>query len=376
MNRNAISLFAGAGGLDIGIKRAGFDMKLAVEIEPTYCQTLQTNFPYLTVKQGNVMDYSRKRLYEEAGLSNDETIDLFIGGSPCQSFSTAGKRQAFEDPRGQAMLKFADLVKEVQPKVFLLENVRGLLSSALKHVPISERNERPLEPDEQQGSAFRHILEHFGNYEVSVELLNAANYGVAQTRERVFIVGVRRDLNTKFSFPEPTHDKNGSKGKKKWRTVGDIFNELDNQKHNHVNYSADRLKWMKMIPQGGGNWRDLRPYGEDVVREAMGGAYESGGGKVGFFRRVDIHKPAPTLLTSPSQKSTNLGHPFEDRPLSIEEYLAIQEFPEGYHVAGTLSQQYTQIGNAVPTRLAQVLGESILEMLNKIESPQLLSKIW
>jgi DNA (cytosine-5)-methyltransferase 1 len=376
MNRNAISLFAGAGGLDIGIKRAGFDVKLAVEIEPTYCQTLQTNFPYLTVKQGNVMDYSRKRLYEEAGLSDDEEIDLFIGGSPCQSFSTAGKRQAFEDPRGQAMLKFADLVQEVQPKVFLLENVRGLLSSALKHVPISERNERPLEPDEQQGSAFRHILEHFGNYEVSVELLNAANYGVAQTRERVFIVGVRSDLKTKFSFPEPTHNKNGSKGKKKWRTIGNILNELDIQKHHHVNYSADRLKWMKMIPQGGGNWRDLRPYGEDVVREAMGGAYESGGGKVGFFRRVDVHKPAPTLLTSPSQKSTNIGHPFEDRPLSIEEYIAIQEFPKGYHVAGTLSQQYTQIGNAVPTRLAQVLGESILEMLNKIERPQLLTNIW
>lgn len=368
MNRNAISLFAGAGGLDIGIKRAGFDVKLAVEIEPTYCQTLQTNFPSLTVKQGNVMDYSRKRIYEEAELADDEQIDLFFGGSPCQSFSTAGKRQAFEDPRGQAMLKFADLVQEVQPKVFLLENVRGLLSSALKHVPISERNERPLEPDEQQGSAFKHILEHFGNYEVSVELLNAANYGVAQTRERVFIVGVRKDLNTKFSFPDATHDKSGSKGKKKWRTVGDIFNELDIQKHHHVNYSADRLKWMKMIPQGGGNWRDLRPYGEDVVRVAMGGAYESGGGKVGFFRRVDIHKPAPTLLTSPSQKSTNIGHPFEDRPLSIEEYLAIQEFPEGYYVAGTLVQQYTQIGNAVPTRLAQVLGESIIEMLSKIES--------
>lgn len=367
MNRNAISLFAGAGGLDIGIKRAGFDVKLAVEIEPIYCQTLQTNFPSLTVKQGNVMDYSRKRIYKEAGLSDNEQIDLFFGGSPCQSFSTAGKRQAFEDPRGQAMLKFADLVQEVQPKVFLLENVRGLLSSALKHVPISERKDRPLEPDEQQGSAFKHLLKHFGNYEVSVELLNAANYGVAQTRERVFIVGVRNDLNTKFTFPDATHDKFGSKGKKEWRTVGDIFNELDIQKHHHVNYSADRLKWMKMIPKGGGNWRDLRLYGEDVVKAAMGGAYESGGGKVGFFRRVDIHKPAPTLLTSPSQKSTNIGHPFEDRPLSIEEYLAIQEFPEGYHVAGTLSQQYTQIGNAVPTRLAQVLGESIIKMLSKIE---------
>ncbi|WP_349407929.1 DNA cytosine methyltransferase [Pseudalkalibacillus sp. SCS-8] len=373
MYRNAISLFAGAGGLDIGIKKAGFDVKLAVEIEPTYCKTLQANFPSLTVKEGNVMDYSRDRIYEEADLNDDEEIDLFIGGSPCQSFSTAGKRQAFEDPRGQAMLKFANLVQEVQPKVFLLENVRGLLSSALKHVPLAERETRPLEPDEQRGSAFRHLLEHFGNYEVSVALINAADYGVAQTRERVFIVGVREDFRTEYSFPEPTHDKHGTNGKDYWRTVGDIFEELNVSKHNHVNYSADRLKWMKMIPKGGGNWRDLRQYGEDVVREAMGGAYESGGGKVGFFRRVSLNKPAPTLLTSPSQKSTNLGHPLEDRPLSIEEYLAIQEFPKGYYVAGTLSQQYTQIGNAVPIRLAQVLGESIFNMLNKIEKPQELS---
>lgn len=366
--KNAISLFAGAGGLDIGIKKAGFDVKLAVEIEPTYCETLKTNFPSLTVKQGNVMDYSRKRIYEEAGLSEDEEFDLFIGGSPCQSFSTAGKRQAFEDERGQAMIKFADLVQDVQPKVFLLENVKGLLSSALRHVPLNERGTRLLEPDEQQGSAFQHILEHFGNYEVTVELLNAANYGVAQSRERVFIVGVRSDLKTKFKFPEPTHNKNGTDGKKIWRTIGEVLKDLQVDKHHHVNYSADRLKWMKMIPKGGGNWRDLRPFGESVVREAMGGAYESGGGKVGFFRRVNVKKPAPTLLTSPAQKSTNLGHPYEDRPLSIEEYLAIQEFPKDYYVAGTLTQQYTQIGNAVPTRLAQLLGESIHEMLIKIEN--------
>ena len=205
--------------------------------------------------------------------------------------------------------------------------------------------------------------------------MNAANYGVAQTRERVFIIGVRKDLNIKFTFPDTTHDKNGSKGKQKWRTVGDIFKELKISKHHHVNYSTERLKWMKMIPQGGGNWRDLRQYGEDIVKEAMGGAYASGGGKVGFFRRLDINKPAPTLLTSPSQKSTNLGHPFEDRPLSIEEYLAIQEFPEGYCVAGTLSQQYVQIGNAVPTRLAQVLGQSVYSMLNKVEKIQKLSNI-
>jgi DNA (cytosine-5)-methyltransferase 1 len=365
--RKAVSLFAGAGGLDIGIKRAGFDVKLAVEIEKTYCKTLSTNFPNLTVKEGNVMDYTRERIYEEAGLAEDEELDLFFGGSPCQSFSTAGKRQAFEDPRGQAMLKFADLVQEIQPKVFMLENVRGLLSSALKHVPINERGTRPIDQDEQKGSAFRHLLERFGNYQVSVELLNSANYGVAQTRERVFVIGVRSDLDTAFIFPEATHDKVGISGKKPWRTVGEVLQSLQVKKHHHVNYSAERLKWMKVIPEGGGNWRDLRQFGEDVVKEAMGGAYESGGGKVGFYRRVDVNKPAPTLLTSPAQKSTNIGHPFEDRPLSIEEYLAIQEFPEGYHVEGTLIQQYTQIGNAVPTRLAQVLGEAIFDMLNKIE---------
>lgn len=365
--RKAVSLFAGAGGLDIGIKRAGFDVKLAVEIEKTYCNTLSTNFPNLVVKEGNVMDYTKERIYLEAGLSEDEELDLFIGGSPCQSFSTAGKRLAFEDPRGQAMLKFADLVQEIQPKVFLLENVRGLLSSALKHVPLTERGKRPLEPDEQKGSAFQHILEHFGNYQVSVELLNAANYGVAQTRERVFIVGVRNDLNTLFEFPKASHDKNGSHGLKSWRTVGNILKDLEILEHNHVNYSAERLKWMKLIPKGGGNWRDLRVYGEDIVKEAMGGAYESGGGKVGFYRRVDINKPAPTLLTSPVQKSTNLGHPYEDRPLSIEEYLAIQEFPKDYFVAGTLNQQYTQIGNAVPIRLAQVLGEAIYQLLEQTE---------
>ncbi|PIC88550.1 DNA (cytosine-5-)-methyltransferase [Sporosarcina sp. P21c] len=370
MKRKAISLFTGAGGLDIGIKRAGFDVKIALEIEPVYCETLRTNFPNLIVKQGDVMEYSRKKLYEEAGLSEDDEIDLIIGGSPCQSFSTAGKRQAFEDPRGQAMIKFADLVQEVQPKVFLLENVKGLLSSSLKHVPISERNQRTLEPDEQQGSAFKHLLKHFGNYIVTDDLLNAADYGVAQTRERVFIVGVRSDLNTKYIFPKPTHEKNGLNGKCKWRTVADILNELDVQKHSYVKYSADRLRWMQMIPKGGGNWRDLRSHGEEIVKEAMGGAYESGGGKVGFFRRVNVNKPAPTLLTSPIQKSTNLGHPFEDRPLSIEEYIKIQEFPKDYYISGSLSQQYTQIGNAVPTRLGQILGESIIDMLNKNEKLQ------
>jgi len=368
--RKAVSLFAGAGGLDIGIKRAGFDVKLAVELEETYCETLKANHPDLNVKQGDIMEYTKERIYKEAGLEPNEELDLFFGGSPCQSFSTAGKRLAFGDERGQAMLKFAELVEEIQPKIFFIENVTGLLNARLKHVSVEEQKTRELLPEEQKGSALTYLLQQFPSYEVKYETLNAANYGVAQTRERVFVLGVKKSIKEEFFFPKPTHSKNGQDGKERWKTFGDVLKELHIKEHHYVNYSPERLKWMKMIPKGGGNWRDLRPYGDDVVREAMGGAYSSGGGKVGFFRRVSVNKPAPTLLTSPSQNSTNIGHPYEDRPLSIEEYIAIQEFPAGYKVAGTLIQQYTQIGNAVPTRLAEALGKSIYEFLGKIEAPK------
>lgn len=357
----AISFFTGAGGLDMGIHRAGFDVKLSVEIEKVYCDTLRLNFPNLNVVQGDINSYDRDKVYKEAGLNINDEVDLIVGGSPCQSFSTAGKRQAFDDVRGQAMLKFAELVNEIQPKAFLLENVRGLLSASLKHRPISERGEEypPLSQEEQPGSALKHLLDVIGNYKVKYQLLNAADYGVPQKRERVFIVGIRSDLNCEFVFPETTHGE-FQIDKKPWVTVKDVFERLGEIKHTHVNYSQERLKYMKLIPIGGGNWRDLP---KDVVKEAMGGAYNSGGGKVGYFRRIHYNRPSPTLLTTPAQKSTNLGHPFEDRPLSIEEYLAIQEFPKDYKIAGTLTQKYTQIGNAVPIRLATVLGKQIMKTI-------------
>jgi DNA (cytosine-5)-methyltransferase 1 len=359
---NAISFFTGAGGLDMGIRAAGFDIKLCVEIEPTYCETLRLNHPDLNVVQGDIMEYDKERVFLESGINENEDIDLIIGGSPCQSFSTAGKRQAFSDPRGQAMIKFAKLVSEIRPKMFLLENVRGLLSAALKHRPLNKRGEDnpPLTEEEKPGSALAYLLNHFEGYDVKVKLLNAADYGVPQKRERVFIVGVKKELNVNYEFPAPTHSENGEDGKKTWVTVGEIFNKLDVKVHHYVTYSEERLKYMKLIPKGGGNWRDLPP---DIVEKAMGGAYKSGGGKVGYFRRIHIDRPSPTLLTSPHQKSTNLGHPFEDRPLSIEEYLAIQEFPKDYIVAGSLTQQYVQIGNAVPVRLAKILGDSIINCI-------------
>lgn len=345
---NIVSFFTGAGGLDIGLKQAGFTINLSVELEKTYCETLRLNHQK-NVYQGDIMDYSKQRILEESGL---DSVDLMIGGSPCQSFSTAGKRKAFDSPGGRAMLKFAELVVETKPKGFLLENVRGLLSAK-------------KDPKDDNGTALEFLLTCFPGYNIKYQLLNAADYGVPQKRERVFFVGIREDLDNEFQFPEATHNEKGIDGKKPWVTLGQVLKKLDNTQHNYTNYSERRLKYMKMIPKGGGNWRDLRKYGESIVKEAMGGAYESGGGKVGYFRRLHIDRPSPTLLTSPMQNSTNLGHPYEDRPLSIEEYLAIQEFPKGYYVAGRLNGQYIQIGNAVPIQLAKKLGESILNTLQK-----------
>jgi DNA (cytosine-5)-methyltransferase 1 len=358
----AVSFFSGAGGLDKGIKDAGFDLRLTVEIKEKYCKTLLLNHPEINVRQGDILDYNREKVYMEAGLSMDQEIDLLFGGSPCQSFSTAGNRQGFSDARGKAMLKFAELVRTVKPKVFLLENVRGLLSAALRHRPINQRIEGcpPLELDEIQGSALQYLLDQFTGYSINYELLNAANFGVPQTRERVFFVGVRNDISKKYIFPQRTHNEYGN-DLPKWNSFGDLLKEIKVTKHHYVEYSRDRLHYMKMIPQGGGNWNDLP---ENIIRDAMGGAYESGGGRVGFYRRIWANKPSPTLLTSPIQKSTNIGHPFEDRPLSIEEYLAVQQFPVDYQLFGTLSQQYIQIGNAVPIGLARILGNSIIKFLD------------
>lgn len=359
-----ISFFTGAGGLDMGFVKAGFDIKLCVEIEDKYCSTLKENHPEWNVHRGDIMDYDKDRVYLEARLNKNEKIDLIIGGSPCQSFSTAGKRQAFDDPRGKAMIKYAELIKELQPKVFVLENVKGLLSASLKHRELKERGEGfpPLTEEEEPKSALKYLMKKFKYYHIKVYIINAADYGVAQKRERVFIVGVRENFKRSFNFPQPTHNKDGSDGKQQWVTISTILEELSSEVDNHdyVKYSAERLKYMRMIPKGGGNWRDLP---DDVVKEAMGGAYNSGGGKVGFYRRVKIDQPAPTLLTSPIQKSTNLGHPFEDRPLSIQEYLKIQGFPLDYKLSGTLNDQYTQIGNAVPVQLAQKIGNAIYNFL-------------
>lgn len=376
-----ISFFSGAGGMDLGFEKAGYHIKLAVEIDPIMCETLAKNRKddSLRIYEKNILESTSDEILNVAGLVNGEVTGM-IGGSPCQSFSTAGKRSAFSDERGQAMVKYIDLINEIRPKFFVLENVKGLLSAALEHVTLEDRKKNkdegiPLRPEQEPGSAFRFILNRINGYEVHYEVLNSADYGVPQKRERVFLIGILKDTEGNplcdYDFPKKTHSKTGTIGEtlfdfendgdilEKWVSFEKATEDLDPLNMHYQKYSEKRLRYMQMIPRGGGNWRDLKVYGEDIVREAMGGAYNSGGGKVGFFRRLKANEPAPTLLTSPAQNSTNLGHPFEDRPLSIEEYLAIQQFPKDYKVAGKLMDQYKQIGNAVPVGLAYAVAKSI-----------------
>lgn len=360
MSKIAISFFAGAGGLDMGIHQAGFDVKLSVELEKKYCESLRINNPHMNVVCGDIMTYSKEKIYTEADLSTDVEIDLLFGGSPCQSFSTAGKRKAFDDIRGLAMLKFAELIEEVKPKAFLIENVTGLLSAPLKNRPKKYTGEGypPLLDEEKKGSALEYLLKQFRSYNVNYKKINSADYGVPQKRERVFLIGIRKDLNKKFEFPIATHGKN----KEKYVTFRNVMEKLNGISHEYVEYSPSRLEYMKLIPRGGGNWRDLD---EDIAKKAMGGSFNSGGGKTGFFRRIKINEPSPTILTSPTQNSTVLGHPLEDRPLSIQEYLAIQGFPINYQLNGSLMDKYKQIGNAVPIKVAKVIGEKIIETLGE-----------
>lgn len=238
-----------------------------------------------------------------------------------------------------------------------MENVRGLLSAAIRHRPIKERGKGapPYEPDELPGSAFQVILAEFDRlgYSYVYGLLNAADYGVPQVRERVIIIGSRD--HEPIALPQPTHHKDGLH-LPRWRTVREAWDGLDDPSPEYPPYPESRLRFLRPVPEGG-NWRDLPP---ELWPEAMGGAFTSGGGKVGFYRRLAWDKPAPTVTTSPAQKATDMCHPSELRPISVREAARLQGFPDNWLFCGSMADRYRQIGNAVPVGLGKAIGESIV----------------
>lgn len=361
----ALSFFSGAMGLDLGLEEAGFDIRLACESDKHCQRTIKLNKPDLPLI-GDITKYSKSDILAHSGLSENDDIDLVAGGPPCQAFSTAGNRQGFNDARGNVFLHYVDLALQLTPKFIMIENVRGLLSAPMKHRPHSMRDDSypPLEEDELRGGALSFVLKRLESegYKCSFNLYNSANYGSPQIRERVIIM-CSRDTGLPPFIP-PTHSESGQFGLKKWRTFKSATLGLG--EHTHINFPEKRLKYYRMLKPGE-NWRALP---EAIQREALGKSYFSGGGKTGFLRRIHWHKPAPTLVTHPAMPATDLAHPEENRPLSIEEYKRIQEFPDNWQLAGKLLEQYKQVGNAVPKSLALAAGKLIKALLNeeKVES--------
>lgn len=339
----AISLFSGAGGLDIGLEKAGIDIVIGQDFDKACVDTLIANGK--TVLSGDIRDIEPQQILDLTGLKQYEPF-LICGGPPCQPFSTAGKRMGINDPRGSLFMDFIRMIDYIRPRFFIMENVKGIMSSPLK----DEAGQR------QPGTVLEVILSEFDKlgYKTVYGLLDAVNYGAPQFRERFILIG-SRDHEDVF-LPIPTHFQKHQKPEYRWKTLRQALEGIDTENDECASLSPERVKYLKMVPEGG-NWRNLPV---DVVEEAMGGAYKSGGGKVGFYRRLSFDQPSPTVVTSPVQKATMMCHPTEDRPLSVKEYARIQQFPDDWIFTGTTASKYRQIGNAVPVSLAQAIGQAVI----------------
>ncbi|MEN2444539.1 DNA (cytosine-5-)-methyltransferase [Bacillus altitudinis] len=332
-NFTVLETFAGAGGLALGLELAGLKSIGAIELDKYAARTLRENRPEWNVIEGDIEEIA-ENLVEYIGV---DEFDVLSGGYPCQSFSYAGQREGFADTRGTLFYPYSRILKEFCPKVFIAENVRGLVNH-------------------DQGKTLEVMLKVFQNagYTVYWNVLNSWNYNVAQKRERIVIIGIRDDLIKKqtepFSFPEAQEYK---------PVLKDILKDVPDSVG--IEYSENKRKVMNLVPPGG-CWIDLP---ESIAKEYMGASWFSGGGKRGMARRLSWNEPSLTLTTSPSQKQTERCHPDETRPFKIREYARIQSFPDNWKFAGGVGAIYKQIGNAVPVSMAEYIGKSVVKYLNQ-----------
>lgn len=334
----SIELFAGAGGLALGLEQAGFEHIGLVEFNEPAAQTLKTNRPKWNVLCEDVEKVASRDLEKEFGIKKYD-LDLLSGGAPCQSFSYAGKRLGLEDVRGTMFYHYATFLKKLQPKMFLFENVKGLLTH-------------------DGGKTYQTICDIFSQegYEVCHQVLNAVDYGVPQKRERLITIGIRKDLIGKCSFNFP-------KKHEKQLLVRDIKLDVNPPKTECVRYSAYKENIFKLVPPGG-YWKDINP---EIAKEYMKSCWYMGGGRTGILRRIGLDEPCLTVLTSPGMKQTDRCHPIEVRPFSYRENARIQTFPDDWFFCGTLNEKYKQVGNAVPVNLAKEIGLELIKSLTQIK---------
>ena len=346
----ALSFFSGAMGLDIGMKNGGISALLACEFNK-YCRmTIAANEPNIALI-GDINKYEPDKILRMANIPEGRNVDVIFGGPPCQAFSTAGARRALADERGNVFLRYIEIVEKIRPTYVVIENVRGLLSAPYPYKDITE----PI-----KGGALCVILDRLkeAGYTISFELYNAANFGAPQIRERVVMIG--KLGGAKVPYLSPTHDESGRYGLLSWITLREAVEDIEDKPHHYVEFPEKRLKYYRMLKEGQ-YWKDLP---KDVQEEAMGATLKLGGGKTGFFRRVAFGRPSPTLVTDPTMPATDLCHPTENRPLSVEEYSRIQGFPDDWEICGPINEQYKQIGNAVPIKLGEAIARTIIADMN------------
>lgn len=333
----SVELFAGAGGLALGMEKAGFKHVLLNELETKACKTLLLNRPDWNVVEGDVRNIDFTPLKGK--------VDFVSGGFPCQAFSYAGKGGGFSDTRGTLFFELARAVKEIQPKVFMGENVKGLTS---------HDNGQTIE-------TIKNTIAELGYTLVEPRVLKAIMYQVPQKRERLILIAIRNDIadRVQFHWPSP-YERVMTLRDAFYKSV--IFNS-DVPDSEGAKYPSNKQKVLELVPQGG-DWRDLP---EDIAREYMGGSYLLDGGKTGMARRLSLDEPSLTLTCSPCQKQTERCHPLETRPLSVREYARIQTFPDDWQFYGSMADKYKQIGNAVPVNLAWAIGRSLIRLFNDIQ---------
>lgn len=335
---NSIELFAGGGGLALGMEKAGFNHVLLNEFDKFACQTLRTNRPKWNVVEGDI--------HEIDFTPYNGKVHFLSGGFPCQAFSYAGKRRGFEEARGTLFFEMARAIKEINPLVFMGENVKGLLE---------HDNGRTL-------SVIKGVISELGYSLIEPKVLRAIQYNVPQKRERLILVAIRNDIAPYIDFEWPDVCP-------EVRTLRDAFYkgklyDSDVPKSEGQFYPESKRRVMELVPEGG-DWRDLP---DDVARAYMKGSYDLGGGKTGMARRLSMDEPSLTLTCAPAQKQTERCHPLETRPLTIREYARIQTFPDDWAFCGNLTAKYKQIGNAVPVNLAWAVGRSLIRLFNQIHA--------
>ncbi len=332
----SIELFAGAGGLALGLEMAGFEHIGLVEFDKSAANTLKVNRPNWNILCEDVELVAKRDLEKEFGIKKFQ-LDLLSGGAPCQSFSYAGKRLGLEDVRGTMFYHYATFLKKLQPKMFLFENVKGLLTH-------------------DKGKTFKTIYDIFEEqgYKVTYSVLNALDYGVAQKRERLIVIGIRNDLadDVTFEFPKKYN---------KQLVLRDILQDVPESEC--AKYSKEKEAIFKLVPPGG-YWKDISP---DIAQSYMKSCWFMEGGRTGILRRLSLDEPSLAVLTTPQMKQTERCHPLEVRPFSIRENARIQSFPDEWEFTGTIASKYKQIGNAVPCNLAKEIGLNIKKALGEVK---------